>query len=72
MPSRVALPCFSTPQGEGPDLYPTVFALWKAPSLIPSFLLKGAEVSHYVLSGADLMLARGAGQYNTGEKEIKN
>ena len=33
-----------------------VYALWKVPHLYPSFLLKGWEVSKYVVSGADLML----------------
>ena len=33
----------------------TVYALWKVPTLLPSFVLKGGEVSRYVLGGADLM-----------------
>ena len=32
-----------------------VYALWKVPSLLPAFVLKGGEVSRYVLGGADLM-----------------
>ncbi|URD89552.1 Translation initiation factor SUI1 [Musa troglodytarum] len=32
-----------------------VYALWKVPELLPSFLLKGGEVSRYVIGGADLM-----------------
>lgn len=32
-----------------------VYALWKVPHLLPAFLLKGAEVSRFVLGGADLM-----------------
>lgn len=32
-----------------------VYALWKVPYLLPAFLLKGAEVSRFVLGGADLM-----------------
>jgi translation initiation factor 2D len=32
-----------------------VYALWKVPNLLPSFTLKGGEVSPYILSGADLM-----------------
>lgn len=32
-----------------------VFALWEAPEMLPSFMLKGGEVSRYVLGGADLM-----------------
>lgn len=41
--------------GRGNDIFPTVYALWKAPSLLPAFVLKGGEVSRYVLGGADLM-----------------
>ncbi|MCO5564200.1 hypothetical protein L7F22_017858 [Adiantum nelumboides] len=41
--------------GRGNDIFPTVYALWKAPLLLPSFFLKGGEVSRYVLGGADLM-----------------
>lgn len=33
----------------------TVFALWKVPELLPAFILKGGEVSHYIIGGADLM-----------------
>lgn len=32
-----------------------VFALWKVPDLLPSFMLKGGEVSRFVIGGADLM-----------------
>lgn len=32
-----------------------VYALWMVPELLPSFLLKGGEVSQYILGGADLM-----------------
>lgn len=32
-----------------------VFALWKIPDLLPAFLLKGGEVSHFIIGGADLM-----------------
>ncbi|KAJ4761752.1 Eukaryotic translation initiation factor 2D [Rhynchospora pubera] len=41
--------------GRGSEIYPTVYALWVVPELLPSFLLKGGEVSRYVLGGADLM-----------------
>ncbi|KAL6899763.1 hypothetical protein ACP4OV_006421 [Aristida adscensionis] len=41
--------------GRGHELYPTVYALWKVPHLLPAFTLKGGEVSHYIISGADLM-----------------
>ncbi|RLN09659.1 eukaryotic translation initiation factor 2D [Panicum miliaceum] len=39
----------------GHDLFPTVYALWKVPHLLPAFTLKGGEVSRYVIGGADLM-----------------
>jgi translation initiation factor 2D len=39
----------------GHDLFPTVYALWKVPHLLPAFMLKGGEVSRYVIGGADLM-----------------
>ncbi|KAK9134144.1 hypothetical protein Syun_013474 [Stephania yunnanensis] len=41
--------------GRGSDILPTVYALWKVPHLLPAFLLKGVEVSRYVIGGADLM-----------------
>ncbi|KAK9110894.1 hypothetical protein Scep_018413 [Stephania cephalantha] len=41
--------------GRGSDIFPTVYALWKVPHLLPAFLLKGVEVSRYVIGGADLM-----------------
>ncbi|CAI5497857.1 unnamed protein product [Closterium sp. Naga37s-1] len=53
------LPMLFDCDGRGSEIYPTVFALWRVPDLVPSFLLKGGEmggeVSRYVLSGADLM-----------------
>ena len=39
----------------GSNDYLTVYALWKVPNLLPSFELKGGEVSHYIIGGADLM-----------------
>ncbi|XP_057848736.1 uncharacterized protein LOC131059727 isoform X1 [Cryptomeria japonica] len=41
--------------GRGADIFPTVYALWKVPTLLPSFVLKGGEVSRYIIGGADLM-----------------
>ncbi|KAF6142217.1 hypothetical protein GIB67_037135 [Kingdonia uniflora] len=41
--------------GRGADVFPTVYALWKAPNLLPAFTLKGGEVSHFIIGGADLM-----------------
>ena len=32
-----------------------VFALWKVPDLLPVFMLKGGEVSRFIIGGADLM-----------------
>ncbi|PRQ22411.1 putative PUA domain-containing protein [Rosa chinensis] len=32
-----------------------IYALWKVPDILPSFMLKGGEVSRYVIGGADLM-----------------
>lgn len=32
-----------------------VYALWKVPDLVPAFMLKGGEVSRFVIGGADLM-----------------
>ncbi|CAL9200835.1 unnamed protein product [Musa hybrid cultivar] len=49
------LPMLFDIDGRGTEIYPTVYALWKVPELIPSFLLKGGEVSRYVIGGADLM-----------------
>uniref|UniRef100_A0A3Q7IWU7 SUI1 domain-containing protein n=1 Tax=Solanum lycopersicum TaxID=4081 RepID=A0A3Q7IWU7_SOLLC len=33
----------------------TVYALWRVPELLPAFVLKGGEVSRFMLGGADLM-----------------
>ncbi|XP_043687534.1 eukaryotic translation initiation factor 2D [Telopea speciosissima] len=41
--------------GRGTEIFPTVYALWKVPELLPAFMLKGGEVSRYVIGGADLM-----------------
>ncbi|CAL9203552.1 uncharacterized protein LOC135631935 [Musa acuminata AAA Group] len=49
------LPMIFDIDGRGTEIYPTVYALWKVPELVPSFLLKGGEVSRYVIGGADLM-----------------
>ncbi|KAJ8759478.1 hypothetical protein K2173_007091 [Erythroxylum novogranatense] len=48
-------PMFLDVDGRGSEIFPTVFALWKVPELLPSFILKAGEVSRFVLSGADLM-----------------
>ncbi|CAO2834422.1 unnamed protein product [Amaranthus hypochondriacus] len=48
-------PMFFDTDGRGSDIYPTVYALWKAPELLPAFILKGGEVSRFVIGGADLM-----------------
>ncbi|KAK1617564.1 hypothetical protein QYE76_023081 [Lolium multiflorum] len=49
------LPMIFDIDGRGHELFPTVYALWKVPDLLPAFTLKGGEVSHYILVGADLM-----------------
>lgn len=41
--------------GRGNEIFPTVYALWKVPTLVKSFLLKGGEVSRFIIGGADLM-----------------
>ncbi|KAL5571757.1 hypothetical protein UlMin_021354 [Ulmus minor] len=41
--------------GRGSQIFPTVYALWKAPDMLPCLLLKGGEVSRYIIGGADLM-----------------
>ncbi|PON95158.1 Eukaryotic translation initiation factor 2D [Trema orientale] len=48
-------PTFFDTDGRGTEIYPTVYALWKVPNLLPCFSLKGGEVSRYVIGGADLM-----------------
>ncbi|CAI5460498.1 unnamed protein product [Closterium sp. Yama58-4] len=49
------LPMLFDCDGRGNEIYHTVFALWRVPDLLPSFLLTGEDVSRYLLSGADLM-----------------
>lgn len=41
--------------GRGNEVFPTVYALWNVPELLPSFMLKGGEVSRFIIGGADLM-----------------
>ncbi|KAH9618470.1 hypothetical protein KSS87_004746 [Heliosperma pusillum] len=48
-------PVFFDTDGRGSEIYPTVYALWSAPDLLPAFTLKGGEVSRFVINGADLM-----------------
>ncbi|KAE8671034.1 putative serine/threonine-protein kinase cx32 [Hibiscus syriacus] len=66
-------PLFFDVDGRGSEIYPTVFALWKLPDLLPSFMLKGGEVSRFVIGGADLMFpgisvpAEGLTPFSTGE-----
>ncbi|WRX29933.1 SUI1 domain - like 4 [Theobroma cacao] len=66
-------PVFFDVDGRGTEIYPTVFALWKVPELIPSFMLKGGEVSRFVIGGADLMFpgisvaAEGLPSFSAGE-----
>lgn len=66
-------PLFFDIDGRGTDIFPTVYALWKVPDLLPCFLLKGGEVSRYVIGGADLMFpgisipAEGLPSFSAGE-----
>ncbi|XP_073305743.1 uncharacterized protein [Primulina huaijiensis] len=48
-------PMFYDSDGRGSEIFPTVYALWKVPNLLPAFALKGGEVSRFILGGADLM-----------------
>ncbi|GMY07946.1 eukaryotic translation initiation factor 2D [Fagus crenata] len=48
-------PMFFDIDGRGTEIHPTVFALWKVPELLPAFMLKGGEVSRFIIGGADLM-----------------
>ncbi|KAK4285070.1 hypothetical protein QN277_001814 [Acacia crassicarpa] len=48
-------PMFFDVDGRGSDIFPTVYALWMVPELLPAFMLKGGGVSRYVIGGADLM-----------------
>ncbi|KAJ7541784.1 hypothetical protein O6H91_10G076500 [Diphasiastrum complanatum] len=67
------LPMLFDVDNRGSEIYPTVFALWKVPTLLPAFVLKGAEVSRYVLGGADLMFpgitipSEGLASFGAGE-----
>ncbi|XP_010534839.1 PREDICTED: eukaryotic translation initiation factor 2D isoform X2 [Tarenaya hassleriana] len=67
------VPMFFDVDGRGTEFFPTVFALWEAPQLLPSFTLKGCEVSRYVIGGADLMFpgimipAQGLPSFSAGE-----
>ncbi|GIM15473.1 hypothetical protein Vretimale_18249 [Volvox reticuliferus] len=60
-PSRVVLylhdgqPILIDPNGKG-DLAPTIFALWRLPTLLPQVYVKHPAVSRYIVGGADLML----------------
>ncbi|KAJ6763628.1 EUKARYOTIC TRANSLATION INITIATION FACTOR 2D [Salix purpurea] len=50
-----SFPMFFDVDGRGSEIFPTVFALWKVPEMLPSFILKGGEVSQFIIGGADLM-----------------
>ncbi|KAL0359958.1 UNVERIFIED_CONTAM: Eukaryotic translation initiation factor 2D [Sesamum radiatum] len=66
-------PMFYDVDGRGSEIFPTVYALWKVPDLLPAFTLKGGEVSRFVLGGADLMFpgiqipAEGLPSFSAGE-----
>ncbi|KAK9069947.1 hypothetical protein SSX86_010345 [Deinandra increscens subsp. villosa] len=67
------LPMFFDVDSRGTTIFPTVYALWKVPHLLPAFILKGGEVSRYVIGGADLMfpginiMAEGLPEFAAGE-----
>ncbi|KAK1436649.1 hypothetical protein QVD17_02431 [Tagetes erecta] len=67
------LPMFFDVDSRGTTIFPTVYALWKVPHLLPAFILKGGEVSRYVIGGADLMFpginisAEGLPEFLAGE-----
>ncbi|KAI4320121.1 hypothetical protein MLD38_033632 [Melastoma candidum] len=48
-------PMFFDIDGRGSDLFPSVYAMWRVPEILPAFTLKGGEVSRFVIGGADLM-----------------
>lgn len=59
-PSRVVIylnengvPIFIDLNGKG-EIVPTVFSLWLVPSLLPAFVCKHDDVSHFVLAGKSL------------------
>ncbi|GAA0172036.1 translation initiation factor [Lithospermum erythrorhizon] len=61
-PNRILLYCIEGEcpilfdvDGRGIEIFPTVYSLWKVPNLLSAFLLKGGEVSRFVIGGADLM-----------------
>lgn len=66
-------PLFFDVDGRGSEIYPTVFALWELPEMLPYFMLKGGEVSRFVIGGADLMFpgisvaAEGLPSFSAGE-----
>ncbi|XP_050231588.1 uncharacterized protein LOC126680499 [Mercurialis annua] len=70
---EAGFPMFFDVDGRGTDIFPTVFALWNVPELLPSFTLKGGEVSQFIIGGADLMFpgisipAEGLPSFSTGE-----
>lgn len=48
-------PMFFDVDGRGNEIYPTVYALWMIPELLPTFILRAGEVSRFLIGGADLM-----------------
>jgi len=60
-PSRASIyigdgvPLLVDGSGKG-DWLPTIFALWRLPTLLPSVVCNHAEVSSFLVSGADLMV----------------
>ncbi|KAF5196223.1 Eukaryotic translation initiation factor 2d [Thalictrum thalictroides] len=50
-------PMFFDIHGRGTHIFPTVYALWQVPELLPAFMLKVGEVSRFVIGGEDLMFS---------------
>eukprot|EP00798_Chlamydomonas_sp_ICE-L_P017426 gene17427-23728_t len=52
---REPVPIIVDSSGKG-DLFPTIFALWRAPNMLPKVNVKHPFVTQYLVNGADLML----------------
>eukprot|EP00761_Pharyngomonas_kirbyi_P009862 gb/GECH01009880.1/.p1 GENE.gb/GECH01009880.1/~~gb/GECH01009880.1/.p1 ORF type:complete len:634 (+),score=170.54 gb/GECH01009880.1/:1-1902(+) len=67
------VPLFVDCSGGRGDYYPTIYALWRFPPIVPTFYIY-PETSTFILGGADLMLPGilqppgGLGEFRTGDK----
>ncbi|KAL0314038.1 UNVERIFIED_CONTAM: Eukaryotic translation initiation factor 2D [Sesamum angustifolium] len=50
-------PMFYDGDGRGSEIFPTVYALWKVPDLLPAFTLKGGEVGTTTMSSTEALKA---------------